>query len=111
MITTHVLDLGHGRPAAGISVTLELQQQSEWTPVGRGITDENGRLATLTQNFTVVPGTYRLAYDIGSYHRTHGLATPFFPEAKISFNVQDVSEHYHVPLLLSPFGYSTYRGS
>jgi 5-hydroxyisourate hydrolase len=111
MITTHVLDLGLGRPAAGIAVSLELRQQSEWTPVGRGVTDEHGRLATLTQNFTLVPGTYRLAYDIGGYHRNQGFATPFFPEAKIAFDVRDASEHYHVPLLLSPYGYSTYRGS
>src|SRR5262245_48394076 len=111
MITTHVLDLGRGKPAAGITVVLELRRQSEWTPVGRGVTDENGRLATLTQNFTVVPGTYRIAYDIGGYHRSQGVATPFFPEAKISFDVRDINEHYHVPLLLSPFGYSTYRGS
>jgi len=111
MITTHVLDLGRGRPAAGISVTLELRQHSEWTPVGRGVTDEHGRLATLTEHFTLVPGMYRLAYDIGSYHRNHGVATPFFPEATISFDVRNTNEHYHVPLLLSPFGYSTYRGS
>jgi 5-hydroxyisourate hydrolase len=111
MITTHVLDLGLGAPAAGITVILELRQQSEWTPVGRGVTDENGRLATLTDSFTIVPGTYRLAFDIAAYHRNQGFTTPFFPEAKITFNVRDTEEKYHVPLVLSPFGYSTYRGS
>jgi 5-hydroxyisourate hydrolase len=111
MITTHVLDLGRGRPAAGISVTLELRQRSEWTAVGSGVTDQNGRLATLTEDFTIVPGTYRLAFDVGGYHRDHGAAAPFFPEANITFDVRDAREHYHVPLLLSPFGYSTYRGS
>jgi 5-hydroxyisourate hydrolase len=111
MITTHVLDLGLGRPAAGVAVSLELRQQSAWTPVGRGVTDQNGRLATLTENFTIVPGTYRLAFDLGGYHRRHGSATPFYPEANITFDVRDAGEHYHVPLLLSPFGYSTYRGS
>jgi 5-hydroxyisourate hydrolase len=111
MITTHVLDLGVGAPARGISVILELRQESEWMPVGRGITDANGRLATLTDDFTIVPGTYRLTYDIGTYHRNQGLATPFFPEARITFNVGDAGEKYHVPLVLSPFGYSTYRGS
>ena len=62
MITTHVLDLGVGKPASGISVILELRQESEWMPVGRGLTDANGRLATLTDGFTIVPGTYRLTH-------------------------------------------------
>jgi 5-hydroxyisourate hydrolase len=111
MITTHVLDLGLGAPAGGITVILELRQQSEWTPVGRGVTDDHGRLVTLTDNFTIVPGTYRLAFDIATYHRNQGFTTPFFPEAKITFSVRDTDDHYHVPLVLSPFGYSTYRGS
>jgi len=111
MITTHVLDLGLGAPGAGITVILELRQQSEWTPVGRGVTDENGRLASLTDDFTIVPGTYRLVFDLGTYHRSQGFTTPFFPEAKVTFNVRDTDEKYHVPLMLSPFGYSTYRGS
>jgi len=111
MITTHVLDLGLGRPAAGIAVSLELRQQSAWTTVARGVTDSNGRLTTLTENVAIEPGTYRLAFDVGAYHRNQGSATPFFPEANITFDVRNASEHYHVPLLLSPFGYSTYRGS
>ena len=111
MITTHVLDLGLGSPGAGITVILELRQQSEWTPIARGTTDENGRLMTLTDDRPLTPGTYRLTFDIGTYHRDLGLAKPFFPEVKIAFNVRDTSEHYHVPLLLSPYGYSTYRGA
>jgi len=111
MITTHVLDLGVGAPASGVHVILELQKESDWMAVGRGVTDANGRLATLTDDFTIVSGTYRLTYDIGAYHRNQGLAKPFFPEARITFNVGDAGEKYHVPLVLSPFGYSTYRGS
>ena len=111
MITTHVLDLGRGVPAFGITVILELRQQSGWAQVGRGVTDRTGRLATLTDNFTIVPGTYRLAFDIETYHRSQGFSTPFFPEVTITFNVHDTGQHYHVPLVLSPFGYSTYRGS
>ena len=111
MITTHVLDMAKGRPAAGVTVILELRQASEWSPISRGATDENGRLATLTEGRVIPPGTYRLTFDIGAYHRDQGISVPFFPEAKITFNVRDVSDHYHVPLLLSPFGYSTYRGS
>ena len=59
----------------------------------------------------VSPGTYRLTFDIGAFHRSQGLAVAFFPEVKITFNVRDPDEHFHVPLLLSPFGYSTYRGT
>jgi len=111
MITTHVLDLAVGTPASGVAVTLEIRQPSGWTPVGRGLTDANGRLATLTDGFTVVQGTYRLTFDIGAYHRSKGFPTPFFPEAEITFTVVNAGEKYHVPLVLSPFGYSTYRGS
>jgi len=111
MITTHVLDLGKGIPAAGVTVILEMRQGSEWTPVGRGSTDSAGRLMTLTEGWPLAPGTYRLTFDIASYHREHGISTPFFTEARITFTLRDTEDHYHVPLLLSPYGYSTYRGS
>ncbi|SRR5689334_14566702 len=110
MITTHVLDLAQGGPAVGVTVICEMRQASEWTPVGRGTTDEKGRVVTLTEGWKVAPGTYRLTFDLNQYHRGQGV-TPFFPEAKITFNVRDSDEHYHVPLLISPFGYSTYRGA
>ena len=111
MITTHVLDTAKGRPAGGMTVILEMRLASEWSPIGRGVTDENGRLATLTEDRAITPGTYRLTFDTGAYHRDQGINTPFFVEVKITFAVRDASEHYHVPLLLSPYGYSTYRGS
>ncbi len=111
MITTHVLDTARGGPAVGVTVILELRQASEWSPIGRGTTDENGRVASLTDDRELVPGTYRLTFDTGTYHREQGITVPFFPEAKITFNVRDIDEGYHVPLLLSPFGYSTYRGA
>jgi 5-hydroxyisourate hydrolase len=111
MITTHVLDIATGAPAAGLTVILELRHASEWAPVGRGTTDDDGRLMTLTDNRSIAPGTYRLTFDIASYHHAHGITRPFFPEVKIAFNVRDPAEHYHVPLLLSPFGYTTYRGA
>jgi 5-hydroxyisourate hydrolase len=111
MITTHVLDTATGLPAAGITVILEMRQASEWSPVGRGVTDATGRLMTLTEDRPVLPGTYRLTFDTGDYHRDQGLGMPFFPEATVTFNVHEVAEHFHVPLLLSPYGYSTYRGS
>ena len=111
MITTHVLDTARGEPAVGMTVILEIRQASAWSPVGRGTTDEDGRVSTLTDDRELAPGTYRLTFDTGTYHREQGISLPFFPEAKITFNVRDVDGHYHVPLLLSPFGYSTYRGT
>ena len=111
MITTHILDTAVGGGAAGVTVILEIRQASEWTPVARGTTDENGRLMTLTENFPITPGTYRITFDIGTYHRNLGVTVPFFPEVKIAFNVRDTEETYHVPLILSPFGYTTYRGT
>jgi len=110
VITTHVLDIARGGPAVGVAVILEMRHASEWSPIGRGTTDAHGRVATLTDR-PLAPGTYRLTFDTGSYHRDHGIATPFFPEAKITFSVRDGDDHYHVPLVLSPFGYSTYRGT
>ena len=110
MITTHVLDIARGQPAAGVTVILELRQASEWVPIGRGTTDEKGRLNSLAEG-PVAPGTYRLIFDVGDFHRAGGLSVAFFPEVQITFNVRDPYEHYHVPLLLSPFGYSTYRGA
>jgi 5-hydroxyisourate hydrolase len=111
MITTHVLDTALGTPAVGVTVILEMRQASEWSPIGRGTTDSSGRLMTLTGELPIAPGIYRLTFDIAAYHRDHGINMPFFPEVKIAFNVRDTAEHYHVPLLLSPFGYSTYRGA
>jgi hydroxyisourate hydrolase len=113
MITTHVLDLARGVPGAGVSVTLEILQEGEWdwVAIARGQTDRNGRLTTLTQEWKMVPGTYRLTFDIGTYHRDCGIEAPFFPHAHITFTVRNADEHFHVPLLVSPYGYSTYRGS
>jgi hydroxyisourate hydrolase len=111
MITTHVLDTARGGPAVGITVILELRHHSEWSPIGRGATDDSGRVTSLTTDKELVTGTYRLTFDTGTYLRDQGISMPFFPEAKITFYVHDPDEHYHVPLLLSPFGYSTYRGA
>ena len=111
MITTHVLDLAMGGPAVDVSVILEIRQSNDWSPVGRGSTDENGRVTTLTEGRPMAPGTYRLTFDLGTYHRAQGMSVPFFPEAKVTFNVRDTTEHYHVPLVISPYGYSTYRGA
>ena len=111
MITTHVLDIAQGTPAAGVTVILEIRQADGWSPVGRGTTDGDGRLTTLMGARELMPGTYCLTFDLGDYHKAQGLTAPFFPEAKVTFSVRDTGRHYHVPLLISPFGYSTYRGT
>jgi 5-hydroxyisourate hydrolase len=111
MITTHVLDIAAGQPAAGVTVILEQRAAGDWVPVGRGTTDARGRLESLTQGRRIEPGTYRLTFDLGSYHNEQGVAEPFFPEAKVIFSVREANQKYHVPLIISPFGYSTYRGA
>src|SRR5262249_13285013 len=110
MITTHVLDTARGRPALSVTASLALRPASEWTPVGRGVTDEKGRVITLTSG-PISPGAYRLTFDVAAYQREMGFNVNFFPEVRITFNVKDTEDHYHIPLLLSPFGYTTYRGA
>jgi 5-hydroxyisourate hydrolase len=110
MITTHVLDIARGVPAAGVTVILQVRSTHDWAPVGRGATDAAGRLKSLTDNYELAPGTYQLTFDLGDYYRENGVETPFFPEAKVTFVVEDAALDYHVPLVISPYGYSTYRG-
>jgi len=102
-ISTHVLDIAQGRPAAGIKVEL------------RGhflITNANGRTdAPLIAEETLEPGTYRLNFHVGDYLRASGQATPFYDVITIAFVIADGTRNYHVPLLLAPHGYSTYLGS
>jgi 5-hydroxyisourate hydrolase len=108
-ITTHVLDTSRGCPAAGVPVVLERAVDSGWEPTGRGTTDADGRVGDLLAS-PPESGRYRLSFDTGAYFRTIGEAG-FYPEVSVTFVVEQGEEHYHVPLLLSPFGYSTYRGS
>lgn len=106
-ITTHVLDTARGRPASGVSIRLERGS----AVVGRGETDADGRLRTLLPaGAALEAGAYRLVFDTGAWFAAQGLDA-FYPEVAVDFVVQDGGQHYHVPLLLSPFGYSTYRGS
>ncbi len=110
MITTHVLDTALGRPARAVPVRLELQDGDGWRLLGAGVTDDDGRLRTLTPAGPVAPGRYRIAFDTAAYFAAAGV-DGFFPVVEIQFAIVDGAAHYHVPLLLSPFGYSTYRGS
>jgi 5-hydroxyisourate hydrolase len=110
MITTHVLDTARGRPAAGVPVVLERAGDGGWEELGRGATEADGRLRDLVaEGSTPGAGRYRLTFDTGAYFRDRGEAA-FYPEVTVVFTVA-ADEHHHVPLLLSPFGYSTYRGS
>jgi 5-hydroxyisourate hydrolase len=110
-ISTHVLDTARGRPAAGISFSLEVRAGDNWTRLATATTDENGRAGNLIPSeMPFQQGTYRLRFDAAAYFRAQGLET-LYSEVSISFEVRNPSEHYHVPLLLSPWGYTTYRGS
>jgi 5-hydroxyisourate hydrolase len=112
-ITTHVLDTSRGRPAKGVRIVLEFESdKDEWTILGKGETDNDGRLRTLlaTEENKLQEGTYRLTFDVGDYFASQDVGS-FYPSVSITFTVRDITEHYHVPLLLSPFGFSTYRGS
>ena len=110
MISTHVLDTSRGTPAPGVRVVLEMRSGAGWTTIGSRSTDADGRIAAFSEK-PPAAGTYRLTFDTGTYHRDQGISHPFFPEAKVTFQVLEPKEHYHIPLLLSPFGYSTYRGT
>jgi 5-hydroxyisourate hydrolase len=104
-LSTHVLDTARGRPAVGIRVVLE---SASGAPLGDGVTDPDGRIPTFAVG-ALAAGDYRLRFDTAAYFGSLGLDV-FFPEVTITFTVVG-DDHFHVPLLLSPFGYSTYRGS
>jgi len=108
-ISTHVLDTSLGRPAAGVPVALERQVGNHWQSVGQGTTNQDGRTPELLSG-SLVSGTYRITFDTGAYFRARGQQA-FYPQVQVVFTVADTGQHYHVPLLLNPYGYSTYRGS
>ena len=125
-ITTHVLDLATGRPKEGIRISLRVKEKEGkggdvWRELVRGVTDSDGRAENLLPAAVrVEPGTYSLTFDIGAgpspsspskKSSSSSSLSPFFPEITVVFEVTDSSAHTHVPLLLSPYGYSTYRGS
>ena len=112
-ITTHVLDTSTGRPAAAVPVTLSRQipEDEVWELLAEGRTDADGRIADLLAPGSLQPGTYRIRFATASYFASVGVERFFYPWAEIVFLVDDPAQHHHVPLLLNPFGYSTYRGS
>ena len=111
-ITTHILDVSVGRPAAGVLVKLDRKTaDGQWEPIGSQETDSDGRARDLLPDGRPLEvALHRLTFDVGPYF-SHNKVDSFYEEVAIAFVVNDSSQHYHVPLLLSPFGYSTYRGS
>lgn len=109
-ITTHVLDTSRGQPAAGVPVVLEIQAGGSWTELARGTTNADGRAPDLLPGGRLERAVYRLRFDTAAYFQACGVAG-FYPAVSVVFEVREAAEHHHVPLLLSPFGYSTYRGS
>ena len=111
-ITTHVLDTARGAPASGVPITLEIETaDGHWKLLGKGVTDADGRLRDLIESDEEIAiGTYRLTFDTETYFRAQNV-DGFYPVVVVLFGILDTEQHYHVPLLLSPYGYSTYRGS
>ena len=111
-LSTHVLDTSRGRPAGGITISLERLNAGEgWTPLSEAATDDDGRVKHFVLNDPDLgPGTYRLVFSVEKYFKELNQQT-FYPEVSVTFLIAPGAEHYHVPLLISPFGYSTYRGS
>lgn len=109
-ITTHVLDTNLGRPAADIAVTLFRQVDGDWQQIAQGKTNADGRITDWLAGQQREVGIYRILFDTDSYFEAQGL-TCFYPSVNFDFRIQHADEHYHVPLLLSAYGISTYRGS
>jgi 5-hydroxyisourate hydrolase len=109
-ITTHVLDTARGRPAAGMRVTLEARAADGWTEVGGGVTDADGRVPGLAAAGTVRAGVHRVSFATGDWFAAQGIRG-FYPQVTVECLIEDPEAHYHIPLLISPYGYSTYRGS
>ena len=110
-LSVHVLNLENGLPSPGGNVTLEKHVGKDWQPLAQGVTNEQGRIGELfpgKQAFEA--GEYRVVFKTGEYFKKVGRDT-FFPEIPVIFEVKNVDQHYHIPLLLSPYGFSTYRGS
>jgi 5-hydroxyisourate hydrolase len=110
-LSVHVLDLQSGQPTAGIGVTLEQRQGAQWRELASGVTNAQGRIAALYPEGKPMPAAeYRIVFKTGEHYARLGQAT-FFPRIPVEFTVDARAQHTHIPLLLSPFGYSTYRGN
>jgi len=110
-ITTHILDTTQGKPAQGVTIILFKQDWDQWQKLASGQTNADGRITNLLHKEEILPaGNYKMYFDTGAYFETLGVAA-FYPFVEVVFNIAGDGQHYHIPLLLNPFGYSTYRGS
>ncbi|WP_048306212.1 hydroxyisourate hydrolase [Halomonas sp. PR-M31] len=111
-LSVHVLNIQDGKPSGGVDVILEKQTDSGWEELNQATTDEStGRISALfPEDQEFESGVYRVTFETGDYFDAQGTET-FFPDIPVPFKVEDTDQHYHIPLLLSPYGYSTYRGS
>lgn len=110
-ITSHVLNTATGLPASGMAASLDYHSANGWTPIARATTNADGRIADwLDDGCHLQPGVYRIEFATGDYFAANQIAT-FYPRVSVEFEIRDPSQHFHVPLLVSGFGYSTYRGS
>ena len=110
-ITTHILDTARGCPAAGVPVSIEIDQDGNWQKLASGNTNSDGRIMDLLpHDKALAAGRYRMRFETSVYFSANQ-TTGFYPYVEVVFDIQSPGEHYHVPLLLSPFGFSTYRGS
>jgi 5-hydroxyisourate hydrolase len=111
-ITTHVLDTTNGTPGRGITVSLEIARgPDQWTELARGVTNDDGRIGQFDPPLAPLePNVYRLRFATGAYFTMLGVRA-FYPEVHVVVQIDDLARQYHIPLLLSPFGFSTYRGS
>lgn len=111
-ITSHILDISRGRPAPGVMIVLDAQDaEGGWRRVFEGPTNDDGRVADMVEGWPgYEPGVYRLSFATSEYFDRLGIDT-FYPHIEVIFEIRDTAQHFHVPLLVSPFGYSTYRGS
>lgn len=110
-LSVHVLNLQTGVPTSGVTVELEQQQPKGWVKLASGVTDKNGRIPALyPEGKTMDAGDYKVVFKTGEYYQQQKQPT-FFPEIPVIFHVENSGSHYHIPLLLSQYGYSTYRGN
>jgi 5-hydroxyisourate hydrolase len=109
-LSTHILDTALGRPAADVTLLLSKLEDKQWKPLGLGITDADGRCKTLLGDSPLDAATYRIRFDTAEYFAAQKMAS-LYPYVEIVFTVADPAQHYHIPLLLTANGYTTYRGS
>lgn len=110
-LSVHVLNLQDGLPSAGVSVVLEKQEGNKWTQLSEGVTNEQGRIPALyPKDGAIEKGNYRVTFKTGQWFEQHKTST-FFPEIPVIFKADGSVPHYHIPLLVSPYGFSSYRGN